>query len=151
MAAGKAYFEAVAANPQHAHGPPHPRVALAAMDAVAAEEGEAFKKAARELEQMGPSMIAQVILHFQVKRCHPEGKNAGTSKVIVAISPIASCEILGQSPGGPRLYALIEKMFTRIAKERQVGSPPKNQLERTLARMLTSIGNSAGGEDDMEI
>ena len=152
-AAGKAYFEHVAEHQQHDRGPPHPHVALAGLEAVADAEGEAFKKAVAQLDEMGPAKIARVLLHFQVKQCHPQGKHANMSKVIVAISPIEPCEILGHSPGGPRLYSLLEAMFAKVAKERQAGSPPKNQLERTLAKMLPGIEKGLGrrqdGDEDM--
>ena len=39
-------------------------------------------------------------------------------------------------------------MFTKVAKERQAGSPPKNQLERTLAKMLPGIEKGLGRRQD---
>jgi hypothetical protein len=150
-AAGKAYFEAVRGQPQHTKGPPHIHIFAAVVQAAAEQEdGDAeLKMALEEIVKVPPAEVAELVLHFQVKKCHPNGRHADKHKVTMAFSPMAPIRVLGTSPGGPKLHEIIRAyMVNKVKAAMMQGQPPRSQLERALQRLLQDVETAAAEDDD---
>ena len=141
-------------NPQHGKGPPHPFVTMAVIKAAGeTDESEdmkgIFEELTKEAKALGPKGMAEIMHHFQVKKCHPEGNKAGMHKITMAANPITNMMILGQRPGGQKLHEVMKELLvTKYKGEMLVGPPPKSQLERTLQNLLKAIDHL--DEDDEE-
>ena len=108
-----------------------------------------FQELTKEAKAMGPKGVAEIMLHFQVKKCHPEGNKAGMHKIVMAANPISSTQVLGQRQGGHKLHEVMKELLVDKYKgEMLLGPPPKSQLERTLQNLLKAIDHL--DEDDEE-
>ena len=90
---------------------------------------------------MGLKKISQVLLHCQVKKCHPEGKQAGHHKVLIATNSSLLLEVSGKQIG-PLIYTAFNKYMEEQGVEPSTGAPPKGQMERMLETLLKVLDNT---------
>ncbi len=93
------------------------------------------------MEKLDLKKVSQIVLHCQVKKCHPDGKQAGKHKLMIATNASLMVEVAGKQ-AGPWIYTVFNNYMKKEGIEPSMGAPPKGQMERTLENLLKLLTNS---------